>query len=155
MDYTTFTTNCGHHTPVVVSDMHNLNKLPRVDMELQYLLQYRRLQPSHVGRELKQEHLCCTDDLVSEPPSRGQDNLPITVGQTIGTVIYPQFRCLNFLLGCRGNHDAFRANGNTTITAFNQHWVTGNIVQRDLGGGCRQFSSEMGKPSASGISSLQ
>ena len=35
----------------------SLNKLPQVDIELQYLLQYRRLQPSHVGKELKQAAL--------------------------------------------------------------------------------------------------
>ena len=44
MDYTTFATNCGLHTPVVVSDMYNLNKLFWVDA-IPYAVQEVAVQP--------------------------------------------------------------------------------------------------------------
>ena len=69
-----------------------------MDLKCKHLLQCRRLQSCHVGKELKQDHLCCRDDLVSEPPSRRQNNLPINMGQRIGTIIYTQFWCFIFLL---------------------------------------------------------
>ena len=47
-----FTTNSGHNTPVVVSDMYDLYKLPRMDLECKHLLQYRGLQACHVGKKL-------------------------------------------------------------------------------------------------------
>ena len=61
----------------VVSDMYDLYKLPRMDLECKHLLQYRRLQSCHVGKKLKQEYLSCMNDLVSEPPSPRQNNLLI------------------------------------------------------------------------------
>ena len=66
MDNTTLTTNCGHYTPVVVSDMYDLNKFPRVDIKCKNSLQCGGLQAGHVWEKLKQDHLSCTDDLVSE-----------------------------------------------------------------------------------------
>ena len=48
MDNTTLTTNCGHHTPVAVSDVYDLYKLPRVDMKPKRLLQCCR--PAMLGK---------------------------------------------------------------------------------------------------------
>ena len=50
---------------MVVSDMYDLYKLPRMDLECKHLLQYRRLQSCHVGEKLKQQYLSCMNDLVS------------------------------------------------------------------------------------------
>ena len=64
-DNTTLTTSCGHQAPVVVSDVYDLNKFPRVDLKSKHILQCGGLQASHVGEKLKQQHLCCTDDVVT------------------------------------------------------------------------------------------
>ena len=89
MDNTTLTTNCGHNTPVDVSDVYDLKKFPRVDLKHIHLLQCGGLQADHVGEKLKQEHLCSTDDLVGEPPSPRQNYIPITTAQSVCTVTYP------------------------------------------------------------------
>ena len=57
---------------MVVSDMYDLYKLPRMDLECKHL-QYRRLQSCHVGEKLKQEYLSCMNDLVSEETKQSPD----------------------------------------------------------------------------------
>jgi hypothetical protein len=74
---TTLTTNCGHNTPVVISDVYDLNKVPGVDLKCENLLQCGGLQAGHVGEKLKQEHLCSTDYLVSEPPFLRQNYISV------------------------------------------------------------------------------
>ena len=144
VNHVTFTTKCGHHTPVVVSDMHDLNKLLRVDPKSKYLLHCRRLQPSHVGKQLRQEHLCCTDDLISEPPSWRQNNLMITMGQTIGTIIYPQFWYLISILRPRRKHNPIREQmGIWQFRHLTNAELRATLCHENLGA-CHKFSCGIG-----------
>ena len=85
-------TNRGHNTPVVVTDVYNLYKIPIVDLKCTH----RRLQSCLLGKNCIWAAQMMLS--VSHPPSdkiTPDHRSPIMMAQAVGTAFHPQVWCPN------------------------------------------------------------
>ena len=96
----------------------------------------------HVWEKLKQYHLSCTDDLVSEPPSPRQNYLLITTVQSVGTIIQLDITMLSEVTG------ALQLQYSCRVVSF-------AAIRRVILGSFRHSLSGIGEQLVTGKSSVQ